>query len=767
MRNRAGSSREPYGCGARSWDTSIGRVNSDGGDSARSHTLRQSTPRARSRRAASRAASWASCSLAVNAFRFLYHVTLGRDRTDFHVPAPKVPQRLPEILSRAEVWRLIDAARSPKHRLLLATTYAAGLRVSEVVALKVADIDPDRLTIRVEQGKGGKDRYVPLADRLLVGTPRATGRWCRPPAGSSPIGRARGPIDITVAQKIYMISQAPRRHPQAGRHPRPAPCLRHPLCWRRARSCTPSSVSSATATSPPPCATSTSVRGACSTRARPWICPSRPPRSAVGPAPAPPHAPSARPARAASSSPRSSAPTARRIGSTHRLSRAQRRAMRAIETCRTAALGGHRDVCDHCGAERLSYNSCRNRHCPKCQTPGHRALARGAPRRAAPRRVLPRRLHPAACPQRPLAQATPGSIYTLLFRAAAATLSTFAPRSPPSRRRARRAPRSCTPGGRTSPSTSTCTASSPAAPWPSTAPAGSRAAPAFSSPSAPSPRSSAASTSTPSDHAVGRRDRSPSPATRPLGRPDGLRRVARVAPPAGLGRLRQAPLRRPRAGARLPRPLHPPRRPLQRPPRRSRRTASSASAGRTTPTATASSSWPCAAEEFIRRFLLHVVPERLRPHPSLRPPRQPRPAGQAGALPAAPLLCPYLRPPRRRSPCPPSCSASPVSTSSVAAPAARAASPASRPSGRPAPPARRSCWPWIPPDARRHGRLRSCLLHSPRRRRLSGHLPTLRSSSPPRLHGPPPRARPPSLPCAGRPATPTSTACPSFPPAPH
>jgi hypothetical protein len=53
---------------------------------------------------------------------------------------------------------------------------------------------------------------------------------------------------------------------------------------------------------------------------------------------------------------------------THTLSRAQRRALRAIETCRTAALGGHRDTCDTCGAVQISYNSCRNRHCPKCQT---------------------------------------------------------------------------------------------------------------------------------------------------------------------------------------------------------------------------------------------------------------------------------------------------------------------------------------------------------------------------------------------------------------
>ena len=111
--------------------------------------------------------SWSTASQAANAFRFLYHVTLGHDRTTFRVPIPKQPQRLPEILSRAEVWRLLDACELPKHRLVLATAYAAGLRVSEVVGLKVSAIDPDRMTIRVEQGKGAKDRYVPLGQQLL------------------------------------------------------------------------------------------------------------------------------------------------------------------------------------------------------------------------------------------------------------------------------------------------------------------------------------------------------------------------------------------------------------------------------------------------------------------------------------------------------------------------------------------------------------------------------------------------------------------------
>jgi integrase/recombinase XerD len=146
--------------------------------------------------------AWASCSLAVNAFRFLYHVTLGQDRATFHVPAPKQPQKLAEILSRQDVWRLIDACVSPKHRLLLATTYAAGLRVSEVIALKVADLDLERLTIRVEHGKGGKDRYVPLADRLLVEL-RQYWKAVPPASWLFPNRQGTRPIDITMAQKIY------------------------------------------------------------------------------------------------------------------------------------------------------------------------------------------------------------------------------------------------------------------------------------------------------------------------------------------------------------------------------------------------------------------------------------------------------------------------------------------------------------------------------------------------------------------------------------
>jgi site-specific recombinase XerD len=166
--------------------------------------------------------SWSTCSQAANAFRFLYHVTLGHPRTDFHVPLPKQPQKLPEILSREEVWRLLTAPTHPRHRLLLTTIYAAGLRVSEAIALRVADIDADRMTIRIEQGKGAKDRYVPLAARLLQDL-RAYGKGAPPGIWLFANRQGTRPIDITVAQKIYTMAK--RRagiHKQGGIH-----ALRH------------------------------------------------------------------------------------------------------------------------------------------------------------------------------------------------------------------------------------------------------------------------------------------------------------------------------------------------------------------------------------------------------------------------------------------------------------------------------------------------------------------------------------------------------------
>jgi len=90
--------------------------------------------------------------------RFFYNQTLGWDETKLFIPPRKQSSPLPEVFSPNEVVRLIAAARGLKQRVLLMTTYSAGLRVSELVNLKITDIDPARMTLRVRQGKGGKDR---------------------------------------------------------------------------------------------------------------------------------------------------------------------------------------------------------------------------------------------------------------------------------------------------------------------------------------------------------------------------------------------------------------------------------------------------------------------------------------------------------------------------------------------------------------------------------------------------------------------------------
>ncbi len=106
--------------------------------------------------------------IAAAALRFFYRVTLGRDWHTQMIPYPRKERRLPVVLSRKEVHDFIVGIRSIKQRTLLLTLYAAGLRIHEGVKLLPADIDSKRMVIRVRQGKGKKDRYVPLPLKLLV-----------------------------------------------------------------------------------------------------------------------------------------------------------------------------------------------------------------------------------------------------------------------------------------------------------------------------------------------------------------------------------------------------------------------------------------------------------------------------------------------------------------------------------------------------------------------------------------------------------------------
>lgn len=113
-------------------------------------------------------ASRSALVITVAALRFCYSITLRRPWSVERLPYPRRPRTLPVVLSQTEIARFLAAIPRLKHRALLTTIYAAGLRVSEVVALKGSDIDSQRMVIRVRQGKGATDRYVILSPRLLT-----------------------------------------------------------------------------------------------------------------------------------------------------------------------------------------------------------------------------------------------------------------------------------------------------------------------------------------------------------------------------------------------------------------------------------------------------------------------------------------------------------------------------------------------------------------------------------------------------------------------
>jgi len=153
-----------------------------------------------------RGLSHATCGGVVAGLRFFYEVTLGRARDRFDIPAPKKPVRLPEVLSCAEVARLIAGTANRKHRALLMTTYGAGLRVSEVVRLQLSDLHSDRMLIRVEAGKGGKDRYTLLSETLLAEL-RTYWRVARPEPWLFPGRGGKCPLSRETAQSVYYAAK--------------------------------------------------------------------------------------------------------------------------------------------------------------------------------------------------------------------------------------------------------------------------------------------------------------------------------------------------------------------------------------------------------------------------------------------------------------------------------------------------------------------------------------------------------------------------------
>lgn len=114
-----------------------------------------------------RGLSGASCRLYLHALRFLYLQVLQWDHFDVPIHYPKRAEKIPELLTRQEVKQILDACANDQHRMMLTTCYGCGLRVSELVAIKVRHLDGERHLLRVEQGKGAKDRAVVLSEALL------------------------------------------------------------------------------------------------------------------------------------------------------------------------------------------------------------------------------------------------------------------------------------------------------------------------------------------------------------------------------------------------------------------------------------------------------------------------------------------------------------------------------------------------------------------------------------------------------------------------
>ncbi len=172
----------------------------------------------------------------VSALRFLFNVTLDRPDLSRRFILVRHPRKLPDVLSVEEVGRLLEAAPGPKHKAALGTAYGAGLRVSEVAALKVDDIDSTRMLIRVEQGKGRKDRNAMLSPQLL----ELLRLWWRegkrrgvmlPHGWLFPWRNALEPILDAAAKPRRSRGIRSRRHPQARQPTHVAP----QLCYTPAR----------------------------------------------------------------------------------------------------------------------------------------------------------------------------------------------------------------------------------------------------------------------------------------------------------------------------------------------------------------------------------------------------------------------------------------------------------------------------------------------------------------------------------------------------
>ena len=322
----------------------------------------------------------------ISGLRFFFLRVLKRRHMKEDLPYPKHRRRLPTVLSPEEVQRLIAGAKNLYHRTL---------RRSERCRLKVRDIDSARMVLRVGQGKGGRDRDVPLSPTLL-GALREYWRWMRPQTylfpGTKDGWRTDRPITTKPVWEAVRFAAE-----RAGIEKRVSPhTLRHSY------------------------ATHLLEAGADLRTIQLLLGHGADSRGA---APVPPvtqtHGVVRRPTVEVADVLRAQGDQF--LARHPWLSIPHRTVLRALRRCRTAALGGHLDQCDACGHRAISYSSCRHRHCPKCQTQARERwlTARERELLAVPYVhvvfTLPHTLHV-------LCRRNAALIYQLLFRASADTL---------------------------------------------------------------------------------------------------------------------------------------------------------------------------------------------------------------------------------------------------------------------------------------------------------------------------------------------------------
>lgn len=150
--------------------------------------------------------AWSSVNIVTSALRFLYNQTLNRADIALAIPSRKTPKPLPEILSAEELQRLFAVVRNGKHRMIFMTAYAAGLRIGEVVHLKIGDIDSSRMMIRIKNGKGQKDRYTMLSVRLLKEL-RSYWRAYHPQTWLFPGRKTESPLTVQTPRLVFQISR--------------------------------------------------------------------------------------------------------------------------------------------------------------------------------------------------------------------------------------------------------------------------------------------------------------------------------------------------------------------------------------------------------------------------------------------------------------------------------------------------------------------------------------------------------------------------------